>query len=78
MSILKLIEKFEARLGTDDFILPGKLVEIGLFGSRVAVNNALKKGIFPSLKVSNNRTLIPRESVIEHLRNSLDGTADKG
>lgn len=66
-----IIEKFESKLGSEDFVSPAKLVNCGMYGSRAAVRNALDKGVFPFLKVSSHRVLIPRESVLEYLRKSL-------
>lgn len=66
-----IIEKFSERLGDTDFIQPAALIKAGLFGSATSVRNSIKKGLFPCLRVSSHRLLIPKESVLEHLRKSF-------
>jgi hypothetical protein len=70
MSIETTIKHFESQLGDEICVSPKKLVDCGLFGSINAVKNALKKGLIPSIKVSSHRTLIPKSSVLDHLRGS--------
>lgn len=74
MSAKKLIQCFEEKLSKDDFVRPGHLVEIGLFGSQTSVINACRKGILPYLRVSSHRILIPRQSVLEHIKKSVGDT----
>jgi len=73
-----IIDKFAEKLDGKDFVQANALVKAGVFGSSTAVRNALKKGTFPSLRVSSHRTLIPTAAVIEYLRNSLQGAAVRG
>lgn len=67
MSVSKLIQEFERRLGDSDFVSPSLLVQIGVFGSLTAMHNALRKGLIPHIRISRNRVLIPRQSVVDHL-----------
>lgn len=72
MSLQNIIKKFEEKLGSEDFIKPSQLVSIGLFGSQTAVRLALRKGVLPFIRVSTHRILIPRESILDHLRKSCN------
>lgn len=67
----EIVQKFEKKLGDDEFVTPGLLIKIGLYGSHTALAKALANGTFPSLKVSPNRTLIPKSAVLEHIRKNV-------
>lgn len=68
-----ILEKLSKKLGDEDFILPSKLVEAGIFGSSTACRNALQKGVIPSLKITKNRILIPRQAVLDHINRCYQG-----
>lgn len=67
----KIIQKFEERLGNDEFVTPHHLIEIGLFGSHTALSKVLQKGVITCLRVSRNRTLIPREEVLKFIHENI-------
>lgn len=67
----EIIDKFIAKLGNEDFLLPPKLVDCGLYGSLAAVRTAMRQNVFPSIKVSPHRILISRDGVIDHIRKNL-------
>ncbi len=67
MSVQDLITRFERDLGTEEYVSPSLLVQIGVFASYSACMKAIRKGTIPCLKISPHRHLIPRKSVIEYL-----------
>lgn len=67
----EIVQKFEALLGDDEFITSGLLIKIGLFASHTSLGKALSSGILPSVKVSPNRTLIPKSAVLDHIRRNI-------
>lgn len=67
MSVQKIIESFEKELGSEEYVSPARLVEIGIFASYFAVMKAIRKGTIPCLKISPHRHLIPTKSIIEYL-----------
>lgn len=67
----EIVQKFEALLGNDEFITSGWLIKIGLYASHTSLAKALADGVLPSLKVSRNRTLIPKSAVIDHIRRNI-------
>lgn len=70
-----IIEKLTQKLDSEDFLRPIALVKAGLFGSVTAVRHALAKGVFPFIRVSARRVLIPRDGIIEYLRKNLSGVS---
>jgi hypothetical protein len=67
----EIVQKFEALLGNDEFVTSGFLIKIGLYASHTSLAKALADGVLPSLKVSPNRTLIPRSAVLDHIRRNI-------
>jgi hypothetical protein len=67
----QLIKDFIDKLGNNDFVRKQTLINIGLFGSMVGVDKALKAGLIPYIKVSPNRTLVLRAGVVEYIKRSL-------
>jgi len=65
--VLIEIEKNLAHIKTS-FLSPSALVKIGLFGNTVSALNALRNGEISSTKVSDHRTLIAKEDVLEFIR----------
>lgn len=75
MSQEKILRKFEALLGDNDFISPSRLVSAGIYGSHTALRNAMLNGDLPSVRVSAHRTLIPRDAVLDLLKSRIRGVA---
>ena len=71
-----IIQKFIDKLGEGDFVKKKTLVNIGLFGSLNGVDIAIRNGSIPSIKISPNRTLIFRESVIEYIKKSISDPSE--
>ena len=61
------IEKNLANVKTS-FLSPSGLVKIGLFGNTVSALNALRTGEISSTQVSEHRTLIAKEDVLDFIR----------
>ena len=61
------IEKNLANVKTR-FLSPSALVKIGLFGNTVSALNALRAGEISSTKVSEHRTLIAKEDVLDFIK----------
>lgn len=70
-TIDSFIENVETELGNSLFVTPARLIELGLFGSQAAAHEALKRGILPSIRVSEHRILIPKSYVIAFIRDNL-------
>lgn len=67
----EIVQKFAALLGNDEFVTSGFLIKIGLYASHTSLAKALANGVLPSLKVSPNRTLIPKSAVLDHIRRNI-------
>jgi len=67
----EIVKHFQGLIGDDAFISPSHLVKVGIFKSSSAVRDALRRGIFPFVKISTRRFLIPRESVLQHLESNI-------
>lgn len=63
-----IMEIVESKLGDGDFLSISQLVRSGVYGSEAAVRLALKRGDLQFLKVSPNRTLILKDSVMDLIR----------
>jgi hypothetical protein len=66
------IEYFKNKLDSKEFVLPVDLLKIGLYSSKAEIRTALRKGVFPSLRVSRNRVLIPVAAILKHLEASVN------
>lgn len=53
------------------FTTPARLFEMGMFRSHAKALEAIKGGLLPSVRVSPNRTLIPKAAVVRFFRDSL-------
>lgn len=66
-----IVRFFEDRLGNDELLPLSKLVKVGVYGSLGAAKKALERGDLDFVKVSRNRTLVYRKSIIDHLKASM-------
>lgn len=71
-SLLKSLQKFPEFLRSRDLVL------LGLFGSKFAVRNAQRRGNAPpSIKISFNRILFPKNLLVQWLVERNDGNIIK-
>lgn len=70
----KISQYFESKLGSDEFVRSGKLIEIGLFRTHGSLAKAIAEGLLPSIKVSPHRTLIPRLAVLDFIKKNTFGS----
>jgi len=75
-STIDLVKHFEDRLGEGELLPITDLVRCGLYGSVGAAKQAIERGDLPGLKVSRNRTLIPRQAILAHIRKSVLAVKD--
>lgn len=67
----EIVQQLISRLGNDEFVSATDLFHKGIFGSRSSLRQALINGTFPLVKISQNRTLIPRQAVEDFIRNGF-------
>jgi len=68
-----IIDKIVEKLPNTDYLKPRDLVQAGIFVSVQSVRNSLKKNLFPNIKISPNRVLIPRDRVVKFLESNSHG-----
>lgn len=66
------IKIFESRLPKQEFVSITDIVRAGLCKSPNTVWKMLRKGVLPCLRISRNKTMIPRASLIDHIRKSYN------
>ena len=70
-TINSIVKRFNSLLPDKEFLTPAELTKSGLFGSASATLSAIRQRKLPSVRVSNKRTLIPKESVLKYIENNF-------